>query len=247
MDEWEGSRLAPLSLHKYLYADADPINKMDPSGRFAMVEKLSVNQILGTLVLLTLATVDAGRRIDFVRRRYAPWGTRSPAPPPNPEPEARPPHSIPRVDIDIGRQRPRERLHRFGDRHGVFPPRIQGFNLVPGQTAEMTMDADGMVGLIWREYPQGRYPEGASTWADVLYAPFIGLYYSIPAGLPLTEPSFFYEVDGSDFGGPREPTHRTIYATEKMRPGDFVRRFQGLLWILSGLKGFHIGRPLPGT
>ena len=34
MDEYEGDSFDALSLHKYLYAGADPVNKLDPSGRF---------------------------------------------------------------------------------------------------------------------------------------------------------------------------------------------------------------------
>jgi len=35
MDSYEGSQSDPLSLHKYLYAHADPINRIDPSGHYA--------------------------------------------------------------------------------------------------------------------------------------------------------------------------------------------------------------------
>ncbi len=36
MDSYEGSQGDPLSLHKYLYAQADPINRIDPSGHFSI-------------------------------------------------------------------------------------------------------------------------------------------------------------------------------------------------------------------
>jgi hypothetical protein len=32
MDEWEGEPHSPASLHRYLYAGADPVNKLDPTG-----------------------------------------------------------------------------------------------------------------------------------------------------------------------------------------------------------------------
>src|ERR1041385_5406216 len=33
MDSYEGSQGDPLSLHKYLYAQANPVNRIDPSGQ----------------------------------------------------------------------------------------------------------------------------------------------------------------------------------------------------------------------
>src|SRR5262249_30078139 len=36
-DPSEGDPLAPLTLHKYIYAGCDPVNKSDPSGRFLCV------------------------------------------------------------------------------------------------------------------------------------------------------------------------------------------------------------------
>ncbi|WP_423230880.1 polymorphic toxin-type HINT domain-containing protein [Acetivibrio saccincola] len=44
MDSWGGIITDPITLHKYLYADCDPVNKIDPSGHFS---------ILGTLALVT--------------------------------------------------------------------------------------------------------------------------------------------------------------------------------------------------
>ena len=37
MDSWEGSRHEPITLNKYLYGNADPVNKIDPTGHFAAV------------------------------------------------------------------------------------------------------------------------------------------------------------------------------------------------------------------
>ena len=34
MDPWQGSIFDPVSLHKYLYAHGDPVNNVDPGGKF---------------------------------------------------------------------------------------------------------------------------------------------------------------------------------------------------------------------
>jgi RHS repeat-associated protein len=50
MDEWEGDPAVPASLNKYLYAEANPANLLDPSGKFVSVGEItavaSINQIL---------------------------------------------------------------------------------------------------------------------------------------------------------------------------------------------------------
>jgi RHS repeat-associated protein len=47
LDTYAGNMFEPLSLHKYLYAHADPVNNTDPSGMFTLVE-------LGTVILLIM-------------------------------------------------------------------------------------------------------------------------------------------------------------------------------------------------
>src|SRR5262249_45750197 len=39
LDDYEGNRFDPISLHKYLYADLNPINKFDPTGQFTITEQ----------------------------------------------------------------------------------------------------------------------------------------------------------------------------------------------------------------
>jgi RHS repeat-associated protein len=51
-DSYEGNSTDPLSLHKYIYANADGINKIDPSGKFSLVQALivvSVGMIVATM------------------------------------------------------------------------------------------------------------------------------------------------------------------------------------------------------
>jgi hypothetical protein len=38
MDTWEGSFVDPFTLHKYLYASANPVNRIDPSGNDSLAE-----------------------------------------------------------------------------------------------------------------------------------------------------------------------------------------------------------------
>ena len=49
MDTWMGRNHDPITLHKYLYANADPINNIDPSGHFSLGSTGAANSIVGTL------------------------------------------------------------------------------------------------------------------------------------------------------------------------------------------------------
>lgn len=55
MDSYAGNRFEPITLHKYLYANADGANKLDPSGEMTMTETAIV---IGALVVL--ATIVGG-------------------------------------------------------------------------------------------------------------------------------------------------------------------------------------------
>jgi RHS repeat-associated protein len=47
MDSYEGDSEDPASLHKYLYANADSVNGMDPSGNMTLTEQIGVSGIIG--------------------------------------------------------------------------------------------------------------------------------------------------------------------------------------------------------
>jgi hypothetical protein len=49
MDSFEGAQSAPISLHKYLYAHANPINNLDPSGNETTIGILVAGSIGGSL------------------------------------------------------------------------------------------------------------------------------------------------------------------------------------------------------
>jgi RHS repeat-associated protein len=50
MDTYEGSGAEPASLHKYLYANADPVQGIDPSGRFTVAGMLTAIRTLGVVL-----------------------------------------------------------------------------------------------------------------------------------------------------------------------------------------------------
>ncbi|WP_416309800.1 RHS repeat domain-containing protein [Spirulina sp. 06S082] len=55
-DTYEGRLDEPVTLHKYLYANANPVNVIDPSGLFSLNSVLSRTIILGILSSLALET-----------------------------------------------------------------------------------------------------------------------------------------------------------------------------------------------
>ncbi|WP_341502516.1 putative Ig domain-containing protein [Gallaecimonas sp. GXIMD4217] len=63
-DTWMGNNHDPITLHKYLYGNADPVNHTDPSGMFGLVEFGVVNNIRSELasqqVNVGLSVLDMG-------------------------------------------------------------------------------------------------------------------------------------------------------------------------------------------
>lgn len=55
-DPYSGSPAEPKSLHKYLYVHADPINAIDPTGLFTLVE-LNVNMVIRSALMYALHTI----------------------------------------------------------------------------------------------------------------------------------------------------------------------------------------------
>ena len=75
MDAWEGDMGNPLSLNKYAYVIADPINFVDPSGFSPMQERAHVDSISHRLRLSSVSTVRVNVRT--VAANDALWATRS--------------------------------------------------------------------------------------------------------------------------------------------------------------------------
>ncbi|NER00690.1 MAG: hypothetical protein F6K30_29020 [Cyanothece sp. SIO2G6] len=52
-DVYEGRRIEPITLHKYLYGNSDPVNHIDPTGYFAISNVYAVAAITTILVTVT--------------------------------------------------------------------------------------------------------------------------------------------------------------------------------------------------
>ncbi|MEW8150669.1 MAG: polymorphic toxin-type HINT domain-containing protein [Candidatus Thiodiazotropha endolucinida] len=57
-DTWMGRNHDPITLHKYLYAHADPGNLIDPTGNFSMGSMMSAINVMGTLSTIATTTYD---------------------------------------------------------------------------------------------------------------------------------------------------------------------------------------------
>ena len=58
-DPFQGEQLDPRSLHPYLYAHADPLNMLDPTGQFSLIS-----------ISISLSIQSIGRAINFGRKVY---------------------------------------------------------------------------------------------------------------------------------------------------------------------------------
>ncbi len=54
-DTWMGSNSDPITLHKYLYANVDPVNNIDPTGKFSLGSLMSAINIASNLVTIAQA------------------------------------------------------------------------------------------------------------------------------------------------------------------------------------------------
>jgi hypothetical protein len=61
MDEFEGGSVDPASLHKYLYTQSEPINQIDPSGDFTLVQQVQVAVVTTVLANLAITGLALGQ------------------------------------------------------------------------------------------------------------------------------------------------------------------------------------------
>ncbi len=69
-DPFAGNLQDPQSLHKYLYCHANPLNNIDPTGRFSMTEMVNVSAIIGSISGImgyTLSAVKGGTFVENIR------------------------------------------------------------------------------------------------------------------------------------------------------------------------------------
>jgi RHS repeat-associated protein len=52
-DTYEGRLGNPVTLHKYLYANGNPVNYVDPSGFFASIQEITISQQVGAILAAT--------------------------------------------------------------------------------------------------------------------------------------------------------------------------------------------------
>lgn len=100
LDTYEGRILEPLSLHKYLYANGNPISQNDPSGH----NTTAVGQLVTVGMIATLATVTAlllVQTLPKIKVEITVYELPEPAPEPSPEPSPDPgPKPIPPFQKD---------------------------------------------------------------------------------------------------------------------------------------------------
>jgi RHS repeat-associated protein len=59
-DPLDGNAIDPQSLHKYLYAGGDPVNRLDPSGRAASIETIFTTTVIATPTEVGLVAIAGG-------------------------------------------------------------------------------------------------------------------------------------------------------------------------------------------
>jgi hypothetical protein len=112
-------------------------------------------------------------------------------------------------------------LYAFGNRTQPRPPRLGD---------DYDVGPDGKV------VPQrGRWPKGASTFANPDQAPLSGPYHRLPAETKLPD-GLRVIPDHKGVGGVQPPTHHSIYPYKPMSPEEFVEKWLGLPWVEGGRK-----------
>ena len=72
MDTFNGTRHIPMTLQKYIYANNNPIQFLDPSGQLTLTETMSSVAIVGVLTSVAPGVLNMQRRNNGQRSRYLP-------------------------------------------------------------------------------------------------------------------------------------------------------------------------------
>ena len=72
MDTYAGSLSDPISLHKYLFANSNPVKYCDPSGHMSLVESMAVGAIIGALAAADYYMISLCNNFDD-GARFNPW------------------------------------------------------------------------------------------------------------------------------------------------------------------------------
>jgi len=70
MDTWMGNNQDPVTLHKYLYANADPVTYTDPTGNFSMGSMMSAIGTMGSLANTAMTAYDVFNLLGKELRHY---------------------------------------------------------------------------------------------------------------------------------------------------------------------------------
>ncbi|MCG7948885.1 MAG: RHS repeat-associated core domain-containing protein, partial [Candidatus Thiodiazotropha taylori] len=61
MDSWQGDTRSPITLNKYVYADANPANKIDPSGHMSAIGQVGAVSTIGILASMPMYSFQVAR------------------------------------------------------------------------------------------------------------------------------------------------------------------------------------------
>jgi RHS repeat-associated protein len=201
LDPFGGFQTEPLSLHKYTYASADPIRRVDPSGRFGLVQGLA---LVGAIVTIAAISFVAWR---FLPKRAAiNWGQAQYRLGTRPL-ESAERDSVKRTALDTARL-------AFGGMNIEISNAISA-----GHIVELVPGAGGKCGLRIAAgcTSSGRY---SKVWSETLSdpAPWVGRFYN------KSEPEMVEGLGrGLGYLIAHELAHQVLWGTDTARYMDQVR------------------------
>ncbi|HEY6388091.1 MAG TPA: RHS repeat-associated core domain-containing protein [Candidatus Acidoferrum sp.] len=241
-DFFEGNSRLPLSLHTYLYGNADPVNRKDPAGRegdlatetgvVGIGEEIEAQQIQQVSVRVFVEieegvqavpeVAEAPQTFSFLTRAIAflLTGTVAVAS----VQVARSPNSSDLPDEDIA-QSANYDLYRFGNAQGPGTPRLGTDYVLNGRG---NIDAQN-------PYTDPNY-RGASAFRNPFTSGLHGTYWRAPIFSLQAVPGLAVIEDGMDtrVGSSLPAGHHTIYPTQEVSPVGFEQLILQAGWTYSG-------------